>query len=115
MFAAVNLGYAIVGILGTVLVMKCGRDWLSYIISFTSLIWYFFWWRFVEESLHPNRPKRDVSILCMASITIQNKKMNLCYRFLTTVAQKNKKNKFAKSAQRKGNIILISVERRMDF
>lgn len=58
---AVNLGYAIVGILGTVLVRNLGRDWLSYVISLSSFLWYFLWWRFVEESLHPNRPKRDVS------------------------------------------------------
>ncbi|KAJ8974732.1 hypothetical protein NQ317_010610 [Molorchus minor] len=59
LYTAVNLGYAVVGILGTVLVRQLGRDWLSYVISLSSLVWYFLWWRFVEESLHPNRPKRD--------------------------------------------------------
>ncbi|KAJ8970462.1 hypothetical protein NQ314_001214 [Rhamnusium bicolor] len=59
LYTAVNLGYAIVGILGTVLVRNLGRDWLSYVIAFSSFLWYFLWWRFVEESLHPNRPKRD--------------------------------------------------------
>ncbi|KAG5865857.1 hypothetical protein JTB14_033024 [Gonioctena quinquepunctata] len=59
LYTAVNLGYAIVGILGTVLVRKLGRDWLSYIIALSSFFWYFLWWRFVEESLHPNHPKRD--------------------------------------------------------
>ncbi|XP_076267942.1 sialin-like isoform X1 [Rhynchophorus ferrugineus] len=59
LYAAVNLGYSVVGILGTILVRKCGRDWLSYVISAVSCAWYFLWWRFVEEALHPNRPKRD--------------------------------------------------------
>ncbi|ENN76129.1 hypothetical protein D910_04909 [Dendroctonus ponderosae] len=59
LYSAVNLGYAVVGILGTVLVRHWGRDWLSYVISVVSGVWYFLWWRFVEESLHPNRPKRD--------------------------------------------------------
>ncbi|CAG9769291.1 unnamed protein product [Ceutorhynchus assimilis] len=59
LYSAVNLGYSVVGILGTLLVRKLGRDWLSYVISVISGIWYFLWWRFVEESLHPNRPKRD--------------------------------------------------------
>ncbi|KAJ8962181.1 hypothetical protein NQ318_018142 [Aromia moschata] len=59
LYTAVNLGYAVVGILGTLLVRSLGRDWLSYVITLASLIWYFLWWRFVEESLHPNRPKRD--------------------------------------------------------
>ncbi|KAJ8910333.1 hypothetical protein NQ315_005629 [Exocentrus adspersus] len=59
LYTAVNLGYAVVGILGTVLVRNLGRDWLSYVISLSSFLWYFLWWRFVEESLHPNRPKRD--------------------------------------------------------
>lgn len=63
LISAVNLGYSVVGILGTLLVRKLGRDWLSYVISVVSLVWYFLWWRFVEESLHPNRPKRDVSKL----------------------------------------------------
>lgn len=62
LYTAVNLGYAFVGILGTVLVRTFGRDWLSYIISMLSFLWFFLWWRFVEESLHLNRPKRDVSI-----------------------------------------------------
>lgn len=61
--SAVNLGYSVVGILGTLLVRKWGRDWLSYIISVVAGIWYFLWWRFVEESLHPNRPKRDVTLI----------------------------------------------------
>ncbi|CAH0553795.1 unnamed protein product [Brassicogethes aeneus] len=59
LYTAVNLGYAIVGILGTMLVRKLGRDWLSYTIAMSTCVWYFLWWRFVEESLHPNRPKRD--------------------------------------------------------
>jgi ACS family sodium-dependent inorganic phosphate cotransporter len=59
LYTAVNLGYAIVGILGTLLVRSFGRDWLSYVIALCSFLWYFLWWRFVEESLHPNRPKRD--------------------------------------------------------
>jgi hypothetical protein len=45
--------------LGTLLVRSFGRDWLSYVIALCSFLWYFLWWRFVEESLHPNRPKRD--------------------------------------------------------
>lgn len=61
LYTAVNLGYAVVGILGTLLVRSLGRDWLSYVIALSSFLWYFLWWRFVEESLHPNRPKRDVS------------------------------------------------------
>ncbi|KAK5649238.1 hypothetical protein RI129_000267 [Pyrocoelia pectoralis] len=59
MYTAVNLGYAIVGLLGTPLVRLCGRDSLSYIICLASCLWYFLWWRFVEESLNPNRPIRD--------------------------------------------------------
>ncbi|XP_015840882.1 sialin [Tribolium castaneum] len=59
LYTAVNLGYAVVGILGTLLVRSCGRDFLSYVIAMSSFLWYFLWWRFVEESLHPNRPKRD--------------------------------------------------------
>ncbi|XP_050308840.1 sialin-like [Anthonomus grandis grandis] len=59
LYSAVNLGYSVVGILGTILVRKLGRDWLSYIISLIAGLWYFLWWLFVEESLHPNRPKRD--------------------------------------------------------
>ncbi|XP_028127894.1 sialin-like [Diabrotica virgifera virgifera] len=59
LYTAVNLGYAIVGILGTLLVKQMGRDWLSYLIASITFLWYFLWWRFVEESLQPNRPKRD--------------------------------------------------------
>ncbi|CAH1175771.1 unnamed protein product [Phaedon cochleariae] len=59
LYAAVNFGYAVVGILGTMLVRKLGRDWLSYVISLCSFLWYFLWWRFVDQSLAPNRPKRD--------------------------------------------------------
>ncbi|XP_057653518.1 sialin-like [Diorhabda carinulata] len=59
LYTAVNLGYAIVGILGSFLVKKLGRDWLSYVISLTTFLWYFLWWRFVEQSLNPYRPKRD--------------------------------------------------------
>lgn len=59
LYTAVNLGYSIVGILGTSLVHRLGRDWLSYIITAITSFWYFFWWRFVEESLQINRPKRD--------------------------------------------------------
>ncbi|XP_045468044.1 sialin-like [Harmonia axyridis] len=59
LYSAVNLGYAIVGILGTILVHSFGRDWLSYVISGLAFFWYFFWWRFVEESLQYNHPKRD--------------------------------------------------------
>lgn len=58
---AVNLGYAVVGLLGTPLVRHLGRDWLSYIITLIAIIWYFLWWKFVEETLNPNRPIRDVS------------------------------------------------------
>lgn len=61
LFAAVNLGYAIVGILGTIVVRKLGRDWLSYIIAAAAGLWYFLWWRFVEYTLNPNRLKRDVN------------------------------------------------------
>lgn len=60
-FVAVNLGYAVVGILGTLLVRKLGRDWLSYVIASAAGLWYFLWWRFVEYTLNPNRLKRDVS------------------------------------------------------
>nr|CAH7751468.1 unnamed protein product [Callosobruchus chinensis] len=59
LYTAVNLGYAVVGILGTIVVRKLGRDFLSYVISFTSIVWYFLWWRFVDISLFPNRVKRD--------------------------------------------------------
>ncbi|XP_017781574.1 PREDICTED: sialin-like [Nicrophorus vespilloides] len=58
-YTAVNLGYAVVGLLGTALVRSLGRDWLSYAIAFFAVIWYFLWWRFVEERLNPNRPIRD--------------------------------------------------------
>ncbi|GJQ69609.1 hypothetical protein Trydic_g6702 [Trypoxylus dichotomus] len=58
-YTAVNLGYAIVGLLGTMLVRFIGRDWLSYAITAISCSWYFLWWRFVEETLNPNRPIRD--------------------------------------------------------
>lgn len=59
LYAAVNLGYAVVGLLGTPLVRYVGRDWLSYVITCIAIIWYFLWWRFVEETLNPNRPIRD--------------------------------------------------------
>ncbi|XP_065157399.1 sialin-like [Atheta coriaria] len=58
-YTAVNLGYAVVGLLGTPLVRHLGRDWLSYIITLIAIIWYFLWWKFVEETLNPNRPIRD--------------------------------------------------------
>lgn len=59
---AVNLGYAVVGLIGTPLVRYLGRDSLSYAIAISASLWYFLWWRFVEETLNPNRPKRDVSL-----------------------------------------------------
>ncbi|GLV43628.1 uncharacterized protein CBL_07045 [Carabus blaptoides fortunei] len=58
-YTAVNLGYAVVGLLGTPLVRTVGRDILSYAICLTAVLWYFLWWRFVEESLSPSMPKRD--------------------------------------------------------
>lgn len=62
-YTAVNLGYAVVGILGTMLVRVTGRDSISYLISVIALLWYCLWWRFVEESLSLTMPKRDVSTL----------------------------------------------------
>lgn len=59
-YTAVNLGYAIVGLLGTPLVRSVGRDSISYLISMVAVLWYCLWWRFVEENLSLTRPKRDV-------------------------------------------------------
>lgn len=58
-YTAVNLGYAVAGLLGTPLVRSLGRDSLSYVICSVAVCWYVLWWRFVEESLSPNMPIRD--------------------------------------------------------
>ena len=48
--AAVLVGHAIAGLLGTPLVVALGRDSLCYLLAIITLLWTMAWWLFVRDS-----------------------------------------------------------------
>jgi hypothetical protein len=48
--AAVSVGHAVAGLLGTPLVLALGRDSLCYLLAFLTLLWAVGWWLLVRDS-----------------------------------------------------------------